>query len=192
MPSLRGGQRHINGSSWFSLGTAEGCRRGGGAARGEWRRGCAAHSSAHEKRKGANPGPRVLDRDVAAARIAVDVGRVDNPLELIGRKIVGRNLDDLDPSQAESGILDQVAAPNAGPEEADHAPLLLLLGQRSVLPGAAEVEQGVELDLVDVLESLRLGSGKELLLEDGGEFFERGLGDVAPDGIREVGLDGLF
>lgn len=147
---------------------------------------------AHEKCERAEPRPHVLDRYVSAARIAVDVRRIESPLEFIGRKIVGRDVNDLDPSEPESWILDEEAAAHTGPEEADHPALLLLLGEGAVLPGAAEVEKDVEVDLVDVLESLRLGPGKELFFEDGREFVERGLGHVATDRIGEIGLDGLL
>lgn len=155
---------------------------------------CVADAQAaptHEKRKGAETGPGVLNRDVAAARIAVHTRRIENSLELIGREMVGRNLNDLDPSEAERRIFDQVAAAHTGPEEADHTALLLLFGERAVLPHAAEVEQGIEIDLIDILESLRLGPGEELLIEDGLKLVERGLGHVATDRILEVGFDSL-
>lgn len=186
-----GGKRHINGSSCFRLVEQKALS----LQTMSLKKNCVADAQpapAHEKRERAEPRPRVLDRYVSAARIAVDVRRIENPLEFIGRKIVGRNVNDLDPSEPESRILDEEAAAHTGPEEADHAALLLLLGEGAVLPGVAEVEKHVEVDLVDVLESLRLCPGKELFFEDGREFVERGLGHVATYRIGEVRLDGLL
>ncbi len=43
--------------------------------------------------------------DVSAARIAIDIGRVEDSLELIAGEVIGRNLDDLDPARAMEGFL---------------------------------------------------------------------------------------
>jgi len=56
----------------------------------------------------------------------------------------------------------------------------------------AEVEQDVEIDLVDVLKSLRLGLGEELFLEDGLEFAGGALGHVAADRVRKICFDALL
>ena len=53
------------------------------------------------------------------------------------------------------GFCAMIAAADAGPEEPDQAALLLLLGQLSVLPGVAEIQQRIEIDLVEVVNALR-------------------------------------
>jgi len=100
----------------------------------------------------------------------IDVRRVEYPLELVAREVVGWDLNDFDFAQSHTGILSDVAAADTGPEEADQAALLLLLGKPTVRPGAAEGEQDIEVDLVQIVESLDLGSGEKLLAEDGIEL----------------------
>ena len=130
----------------------------------------AESAPAHQQGHGAEPTPDGLDVDHTSPRIPVDVRRVENFLELVAREVVGRDLNDLDLAQSHAGILSDVAAADTGPEEADQAALLLLLGQATVRPGAAEGEQDIEVDLVQIVESLDLGSGEKLLAEDGIEL----------------------
>lgn len=102
--------------------------------------------------------------------IPIDICRIEDPLELVAREIVSRDLNNLDLAQSHAGILSDVTAADAGPEKADHAALLLLLGQTTVRPGAAEGEQSIEVNLVQIIESLNPGPGEKLLAEDGLEF----------------------
>jgi len=125
---------------------------------------------AHQQRHGAKTGPQVLNGNKSAARISVDVRRIKNPLKLVAREVVGRHLYDLDLAQAHGRILANVATADAGPEEADQTVLLFLLGQAAILPGTSEGEQRVEIDLIEVVQSLHSGPSKELLAEDGFEL----------------------
>ena len=76
-------------------------------------------------------------------------------------------MHDLELALSHGRILADVTAANAGPEEADQTVLFLLLGQAAILPGTSEGEQRVEIDLIEVIQSLHSGPGKELLAEDG-------------------------
>jgi hypothetical protein len=60
-------------------------------------------------------------------------------LEFVSGEVIGGDLNDLDLAQTHAGILRDIAAADAGPEESDQAALFLLLGQLSVLPGVAEI-----------------------------------------------------
>ena len=81
---------------------------------------------------------------------------------------------------------------DAGPEKADQAALLLLLGQTAVFSGVAEVEQDIEVDLVDILKSRDFTPDEELLAEHGLEFRDSGRREFTADGVGQIGLDGGF
>jgi len=125
---------------------------------------------AHQQSHGAETGPQVFNGDESAARISVDIGRVEYSLEFVPGEVIGGDLNNLDLAQAHGGILRDVAAADAGPEEPDQAALLLLLGQLSVLPCVAEIQQRIEIDLVEVVNALDPAPDEELLAEDGLEF----------------------
>jgi hypothetical protein len=135
----------------------------------------------HEQRHRAQAYPQVLNRNETASRVSVVLGGIENSLEFIGREIVGRNLNDLDVSQSECGIS---RSGSGGARMPRRSPLRG--SASSCLARCAEVEKGIEFDLVDVLKSLRLGPGEELFFEDGLKFVECGLVHVAADRIGEV------
>jgi len=94
---------------------------------------------AHQQSHGAETSPQVLDGDKSAAGIPIDISRVEYPLEFVSGEVIGGDLNDLDLAQTHAGILRDIAAADAGPEESDQAALFLLLGQLSVLPCVAEI-----------------------------------------------------
>lgn len=61
----------------------------------------------------------VFDVEVAAARIAIFMRRINNPLELIPWEVVGWDMHDLNLAQPQNRIFLDVAAPHTCPEEAD-------------------------------------------------------------------------
>jgi hypothetical protein len=91
-------------------------------------------------------------------------------------------VDDLDPAERKRRVLDDVVAANTFPEEADDAALLFLLGQPAVLPCVAEVDQGIEVDLIEVFEAGNLAPGEELLAKDALEFREGVFGQFSTYG----------
>src|ERR1700683_333217 len=139
----------------------------------------------HQKGHGAKP--RLIRLHISAAAIAsANVGCGDDPLEFGRREIVGWELPDLDLPEADGGILGEVAASYAGPKEPNHPALLFLLGEGTVSPGVAEVQQSVQLQFIQVFDPLDAGPGKKLLAEDGFEFFEGRGFNAAADGIGQV------
>jgi hypothetical protein len=144
---------------------------------------------AHQQCHRAQACPQILNRDEASSRVSVDVRCAEDSLKFIGREVVGRDLNDFDFSKAQGRVLDQVPAAHAGPEKPDHTALFLLLGERFIAPGVAEIEQNIEIDLIDVLESLHLGPGEKLLAEDGLKFVEGGFSDVAANRVGEIRID---
>jgi len=125
---------------------------------------------AHQQSHGAETSPQVLNGDESAARISVDMSRVEYPLEFVPGEVIGGDLNDLDLAQTHARILCDIAAADAGPEESDQAALFLLLGQLSVLPGVAEIQERIEIDLVEAVNALDPAPDEELLAEDGLEF----------------------
>jgi hypothetical protein len=121
----------------------------------------AESAPAHQQGHGAEPAPDGLDVDHATPWIAIDIRRVKNPMEFVAREIVGRNMNDFDFAKSHARILSDVTAADAGPEKANQAGLLLLLGQTAVRPRAAEGEQDIKVDLVQVVESREPWSRRE-------------------------------
>ena len=110
----------------------------------------------------------VIVRSRVAIRIGIDesapivthpVGGVDDAVELLRRKVIRGDLDNLDFAQSESRVLLKIPAAHAGPEETDHSALLLLLCQCGITPGAAKIQESVEVDLIEIGKPLRLRPG---------------------------------
>lgn len=55
---------------------------------------CVTDAQPAPARERVEPRPRVLDWYVSAARIAVDIRGIENPLEFIERKIVSRDVNE--------------------------------------------------------------------------------------------------
>ena len=73
----------------------------------------------------------------------------------------------------------------------NHSALLFLLGEGTVFPGAAEVQQSVQVQFIQVFDPLDARPGKKLLAEDGLEFLEGRGFDAAAHGIGQVCVDRL-
>src|ERR1700677_3419340 len=139
----------------------------------------------HQQGHGAKPG--LIRLHISAAAIApANVGSIDDPFEFLRRKVVGWDLYDLDLPETDGGILGEVAASYAGPKEPNHSALLFLLGEGTVFPGVAEVQQSVQLQFIQVFDPLDTRPDKKLFAEDGFEFFEGRGFDAAAYGIGQV------
>jgi len=55
----------------------------------------------------------------------------------------------------------------------------------------SEIQEGIEIDLIEVLDPLDPRPGEKLLTENRFEFLEGGGLDAAAHGIRQVGFDRL-
>src|SRR6202453_2987681 len=137
-------------------------------------------------------GTGVLDRNKAAASVAITFDGSHDPVELIAGEIIGGNLGGLDFAERQSRILGDVVAAEAVPKEADDAVLLLCLDDGTLGPRAAEDEQGVKIDLIEVFESLHPCPGEELFLKDSLELLDRVRLEPSAAGVGHVGIDGLL
>ena len=115
----------------------------------------------------------ILNVDEATMRISICVGRLDNPLKLVTREIIGWNMNDLDPAKTQHRIFFDISASLTLPKETDDAVLFFLAGEWSIFPGRAESKQCVEVYLIDEGEAFNLAPYKELFAEDDFEFGQR-------------------
>ena len=99
------------------------------------------------------------------ARVAVEVDRSDDRIEFLLGEIVGRDLAGLDLAQSQGRNLADVIAAEASPEKSFEALLFLRADNGSFGPCAAEREQSIEVELIEILEALDPGPVEELLLK---------------------------
>jgi hypothetical protein len=97
----------------------------------------------------------------ATPRISVDECSIDDLLDLVLRKVVGRHMDHFNLAHLKRGIVSDVSTADTGPEEPNQSVLLLRLGQCSVSPGCAKILHGVEINFVQVLVSLAVCPKRE-------------------------------
>jgi hypothetical protein len=147
---------------------------------------------AHQQCQSAQSGTGVLYWNKATASVAINFGGSYDPIELIAGEVIGGNRGSLDFAERQSGILGDVVAAEAVPKEADDAVLLLYPDDGTLGPRAAEGEQGVKIDLIEVFESLHPCPGEELFLKDSLELLDRVRLEPSAAGVGHVGIDGLL
>ena len=124
----------------------------------------------------------VPDAGVAA------LNKPEHPLPVAAQAF---NVFDLDPAERQRRVLDDLVAANPLPEQANDAALLFLFGQPAVFPCVEEVDQGIEVNLIGVLEASDLTPGEELFAKDALEFGDVVFGQFSAHGVCQVCSDGI-